>query len=543
MRRHGLAVAVTVALVACTKDQPLQAPPRPSYMISDAAHAGTHHFFFLPPLVPDPSAFFQAGAFDPSLSPTVEVCRLHDDPGAVPGTDCQLDTHGHAVLVFGPVPMTLDLAGQQYTRNWDTSSPTLLDPSGFFRIIVRGAPATGRLGFVDVDPVSGGVKNVRTGDVVQFQDGRTLPIKVRIEQGATNPDHVDQVVGNVATIVTTNTGFAGASFPDNWLPQGAVNAGITAVLLSIERIPVGAGTNDPTCFQSGRVGYEGCYRFRTDPDLHQFGTFTNPVIVGVCIQRPDFVRTDEPVEMYRQEEGVPEPALVELPSAAAPFLTCNGFMPTQVGSLRAGGLFGLARAGWNAIGREITSLVMPRPLYAVDLGAGGSTDGMSRFGWLHTPFPPPTLINCTGDPGGDETFRGFYLPNYPGTILDQVTMHFSSTTAGTYTIALTARSGAYDGPIVAFDSEFVTLTADKLANVTTTFSFPSAPVTAGSTLAFTLQSINGPSGGIVYYSVPSNGDPNCPVTETENTVAPLSTFRRQGVNVQIQGASPIPIIP
>src|SRR2546422_11318910 len=86
------------------------------------------------------------------------------------------------------------------------------------------------LGLLDVDPVTGGIKDVKTGEVVQFQDGRTLPIKVRIEQGAfgvTNPDHVEQVVTNRITTptgtvdVTTNTGFAGARLVDNWLPAGA----------------------------------------------------------------------------------------------------------------------------------------------------------------------------------------------------------------------------------------------------------------------------------------------------------------------------------
>src|SRR5438067_1371499 len=80
---------------------------------------------------------------------------------------------------------------------------------------------------LDVDPVTGGIKNVRTGDVVQFQEGRTLPIKVRIEDGAfgaTNPDHVEQVVpSHIATPfvdVTTSSGFAGARFFDGWLPLG-----------------------------------------------------------------------------------------------------------------------------------------------------------------------------------------------------------------------------------------------------------------------------------------------------------------------------------
>src|SRR6266568_3061510 len=368
-----LAVAATVSAVisvGCRDQQPVQplASAGPAYLISDGAHNGNAHVFFLPPLAPDPGALFHAGTFNAKLSPVVQVCILTGDHSSGSAVDCMM-SGGPPVLVFGPAPMALDLANEQYTGNWDTKSPTLLDPTKFYRILVRGAPRGTALGFLDVDPVDRGMKNLRTGDVVQFQHGRTLPIKLRIEDGAfgsTNPDHVDQVVRNVATIVTTNTGFAGASFPDNWLPQSAVDAGISEVLLSIERIPVGEGTQDPRCFQSGREEFEGCYRFRTDPDLHQFGAFSNPVVVGVCIQRPDFLDTNEPVEMFRQEEGVSEPALTELQGAAAPFLTCDGFLQTRVGSLRSGSLFDLASAGVQALGRGIARLVTPRPLYAVD---------------------------------------------------------------------------------------------------------------------------------------------------------------------------------
>src|SRR3989442_1214031 len=199
---------------------------------------------------------------------------------------------GGPVLVLGPKPMVV--SSEQYQVTWDTKSPTLLDASKFYRIIVRGAPRGTMLGLLDVDPVSGGIKNVKTGEVVQFQDGRTLPIKVRIEQGAfgvTNPDHVEQVVTNHITTptgtvdVTTNTGFAGARLVDNWLPAAAVAAGIDRVVLIIERVPVNNAVTATSCLKSGFKELEGCYRFRTDPDLHPYGEFNATVIAGVCLDR------------------------------------------------------------------------------------------------------------------------------------------------------------------------------------------------------------------------------------------------------------------
>src|SRR3989442_3736633 len=200
---------------------------------------------------------------------------------------------GGPVLVLGPKPMVV--SSEQYQVTWDTKSPTLLDASKFYRIIVRGAPRGTMLGLLDVDPVSGGIKNVKTGEVVQFQDGRTLPIKVRIEQGAfgvTNPDHVEQVVTNHITTptgtvdVTTNTGFAGSRLVDNWLPAAAVAARVHRVVVIIER---GPGNNEvlaTSCLKSGLKELEGCYRFRTDPDLHPYGDFNATVIAGVGFEQP-----------------------------------------------------------------------------------------------------------------------------------------------------------------------------------------------------------------------------------------------------------------
>src|SRR3989449_3898522 len=392
MRTLALAVTVSAVIsVGCRDQQPVQptAGAGPAYLISDGAHNGNAHVFFLPPLAPDPGALFHAGAFNATLSPVVEVCILTGDPSSGAPVDC-MTSGGTPVLVFGPAPMALDLANEQYTGNWDTKAPALLDPTKFYRILVRGAPKGTTLGFLDVNPVDHGIKNLRTREVVQFQNGRTLAIKVRIEDGAfgsTNPDHVEQVVGDVATTVTTNTGFAGASFPDNWLPQGARDAGINQVVLIIERIPVGPGTNDPTCLQSGLMEREGCYRFRTDPDLHDFGTFGRIATAGVCFEAPELIgnANGPPLELHRrvEVEGAPAGPTIDLAEAPATFLTCARFGPTPppIGTITSGRVLDLARAGWHALVRGIGRLAMPGALHAVDLGAGGRTNGFSRIGW------------------------------------------------------------------------------------------------------------------------------------------------------------------
>src|SRR5437773_2249047 len=447
MQRLALVVTAIAVLTVGCKDQRILQPPAsqgPAYMISDGAHSGNHFFFFLPPLAPDPTALIHAGTFNPAISPVLEVWTLTGDPSRGAPVDC-LTSGGNPVLVFGPAPMALDATNERYTLNWDTKSPTRLDPNKFYRILVRGAPRGRALGFLDVDPVDQGLKNLRTGEVVPFQNGRTLPIKVRIEDGAfgsTNPDHVERVVGNVATTVTTNTGFSGASFPDNWLPQGALDAGINQVVLIIERIPVGPGTNDPTCLQSGLMEREGCYRFRTDPDLHDFGPFSQLVTAGVCFEAPDLIgnANGPPLELHRrvEVEGAPAGPTIELAEAPATFLSCARFGPTPppIGTITSGRVLDVARAGWHALVRGIGRLVTPGALHAVDLGAGGRTNSFSRIGWARH----VTMTKVDGTDGNSAPAGTTVTPD-PAVCLT-LTHHGVSSPLGNEPVTFTVMTGA-----------------------------------------------------------------------------------------------------
>ena len=395
MRQLTCLAVVVVLFAGCRDNSPLQQnqPTSLNALIFDGAHSdGNKDFFFLPPLVGNPtgSPNFDAGKFNSHLAPFVEVCELSANPILVPTTDCKTGP-----LVFGPARMSLDAGGEQYQVGWDTKS-SVLDATRFYRIIVRGAARGTALGFLDVDPVLGGMKNVKTGEVFVFQDGRTLPIKVRIEQGAFGSgnatDRVEQVVPNIITggtlDITTNTGFAGARFANGWLPLG-----IDQVVVIIERIPVHNGQNETSCLNIGLEELEGCYRFRTDPDLHGLGVdgtdllFRIPVIAGVCFELPGAgSENGPPFALHRREEirgvltGPPE----ELEDVPAPFLRCDGFgaTPPSIGAaFRSGRLGDIAKAGLFAVTHAIGRVIQPRALHAVDFGAGGSTNEFSRFGY------------------------------------------------------------------------------------------------------------------------------------------------------------------
>ena len=455
MRRLGLVVAVTTVFsVGCTKDQPVQPPTTggPAFLISDGTHSGGNaNFFFLPPLVPDPSGSsnLDVGTFNSKLSPTVEICQLHDDPRQFPTTACV-----DGAPVFGPMPMPLD--GEQYHLNWDTKASPLQD-NLFYRLIVRGTRQSKPLGFLDLDPVSGGMKNLKTGEVVMFQDGRTLPIKVRIEEGAfgsTNPDHVEQVVPSHITTptgtldVTTTTGFAGARFSDGWLPSG-----IDQVVVIIERVPVSDGSQATSCLRSGLNELEGCYRFRTDPDLHGLGpdntdlTFRVNVIAGVCFEMS--IHTDAPFQLHRREEdseGTPTGETVALTDVEAPFLTCDRFAATgpvlTLRDLRSGRVREFARAGWHTLVRGIGRLVTPQALHAVDLGAGGSTDGFSRFGYARA----GTMTKTAGD--NQIASSGTRAPVDPTVCLTTSHPTPANLVGEPVTFTVTAGGGALDSAVV-----------------------------------------------------------------------------------------------
>jgi hypothetical protein len=79
IKAGALLVALAALLTTCDTDSPVAPTDAPTFAISDAVHLGGNaDFFFLPPLVPDPSAAesFDVGAFDGTHSPAVEICLM-----------------------------------------------------------------------------------------------------------------------------------------------------------------------------------------------------------------------------------------------------------------------------------------------------------------------------------------------------------------------------------------------------------------------------------------------------------------------------------
>src|SRR5690348_5981219 len=373
-------LGAVVVLGACRDERTITKPAQPSFALSDGSNGGNPHFFFLPPIVSQPNF---SGSFNAQLAPVVQIC--------------QIDGAGNCVgPTFSPGTVQLNGSAQQYQVNWNTDPSTLV-PGLVYRISVSvaGQPA---LGFADVVPVSGGVgqlKNLKTGDIFALQDGRTLPLKFRIELGAfgTNcvSDCAEGSLTNDGGTVVTNTGFAGVQATAGWL------ASPSQVIVTIERVTTidaatinDAGSNRciPLAVSVAPQQFEGCYRFKTLPTA----TFAKLVTVGVCIPVTGLNEADlDAIQLYSVEEPVGEvPEIRALPNAPAPFVSCPGFASTPLST-------GLLRSLPGQLLQQLARLVTPQRAYAFHLGAGGSTCCFSRIGWV---LPASKLINFDVDPSG-----------------------------------------------------------------------------------------------------------------------------------------------
>ena len=148
-----------------------------------------------------------------------------------------------------------------------------------------------------------------------------------------------------------------------------------------------------------------------------------------------------------------------------------------------------------------------------------------------SPAAAEVLLSCPGGAGGDWNIHGFYVPEYPGVTLDSARLRLSASASypGTYMVMLTVRSDSYDGAILGFATNTVSLSFASPQYAT--FSFPSLPTVKNGRLCFILTVLSGPAAN-VYYDVGGG----CPeVVETTDTVPPLSTFNRYGVNLQLTG--------
>lgn len=373
LARLPLAAALFL-LVACHGDRAVTPDlGRPSALIVDGANSGGNpDFFFLPPMVPDPSgnSNFDKDLFNATLTPFVDVCQLTGDPREDDPND-QTDDVACDHLVFGPV--AAPVSASHYQVNWHTDASNNgagLDVAEFYRIQVYTSEGSSLLGFADLDPVSTGkeLKNLRTGDVIGLIDGRTLPIRFRIEVGAACFD-VDPCTQRVINLSEDNTIILEGTGDRLDIPPQNTNRVITVTLQLCDR-------EDGIDVDLRKFG--NCLTITSNPPLGAF-RFSPAATVSMCsvlagstdpvaaAELAALGAQRELVTMHRQDDG----DIFALPHGG-PF--CDE--PSDPIGSGPSNLF-------RQLARSLGSLVTPRPLHAattvLDVGPSGETDFFSDF--------------------------------------------------------------------------------------------------------------------------------------------------------------------
>jgi hypothetical protein len=365
MKRVVLVVLPFVAFVACRDERSPTAVRGPaiSAEIRDAVNGGGNpHFFWLPPIVAAPNP---TGVFNPRLSPVVEICSQNVSPcpdGQVHATFTMTSGTGSQIV-------RVDVTNQLYVVNWNTD-PSSEPVGSSFRIAVIVHKAV--LGFADVDIVgTGKAKNANTGGDVLLVNGRTLPIKFRIEDGALCPSNSTlDCAEHMASPGTDNTIVSNNQQAGTFIPAGALSQPVTVTIVQ---------NSTKRCIPApfALPEFENCYDFFTDPGPNQFNV---PVTVAMCIDLESVPSTAvHQLQVFQFDVGLPVRAL---PNVPATFLPCNG--GSSVGS-RASGVTGFLARLWRAL--------TPRPLFASHLGVGGSSGSFSTFTWSFVPEIVTNSIN------------------------------------------------------------------------------------------------------------------------------------------------------
>jgi hypothetical protein len=397
------AVGVGLLLVACEQDElPTDVPPSPdpAAVISDGAHEGGNpDFFFLPPLVPDPTGYenWDDGGFNPNYSPEVRICPGHPTESCV-GTG--------AVARFtmtqgtGPEVVRVSEDDEHYIVNWDTGNVPDDTREYSIRVLVNGA----ELGFVDIRLGSNKdlkeMRNSKTGDVVPLKDGRTVPIKFRIEYALCDPgaDECYEEVINAA-----DGGSVILDDPD--VPQAERDRfDVPAQPGDLFEVLDEEGHSYTTSFVNIAIQYcsDGfleepvgkCLEIESKPQILRLAT---PATVSLCEVEE---QADTTLLTIYQKHDL---RVIPIPHA-------DDKCSLNIGRSESSGLMRFVDAGWRLVKRPLARVFVPQPLVAsapvvMHRGKGGLTGSTSLFEIGAPPDKFPGLVSWWT---GDGHFKDIY---------------------------------------------------------------------------------------------------------------------------------------
>jgi hypothetical protein len=380
-------LTVLTAAAACRDSlspRQVAVPTDPSKMIVDGAHNGGNlNVFFLPPMVANPVGQTGYGApFQPGLPVEIKlICTTKATNSGCPNFD------------FPPSVVKGSQTDEQYMVNWDTRSPGADSGDVYQAQVWVGSE---EIAYADIVLTGNGKnpKNAATQNDILLPDGRTLPIKVRIQQGWNCQNQnscVTQVVSATATtptLVKTNDGRAAALFPPGTFS--------TDVIVTIEDVTAslkaGETCKNPTGpVLTSMVASPQCFKFTTDPKV----TFQQPVTVATCVDVEPVRESTDPLfhteQLIKYDVGEQTTFLRN----ATPPITCPPETPS-IGSRSSNSLKELALAAISRVGH----FFVPKSAYAFHLGVGGTIDLGGGFSYITAGFPiSESLLSGDGQTG------------------------------------------------------------------------------------------------------------------------------------------------
>ncbi len=373
--RRAAALAVLV-LSGCIGSEP--AGPggidfqTPSAATVDGSTTGSQGFYFLPPLVNNPST---SGTFNPNLSPAMLVCTLV-------GTGC---ASGDTVAYFAPG--SIAAGSGQYQINWDTDGPQTgaIDSDEYYQLqILVGGRVIGSIDLDPQDPDGPGQSTAPPG-FHSFRLGETIPVKFWLStQIFCNVDGVVVLECITNAVIDENGGeltLDQAGDPLSvLLPQDALPGdNHPPILVTVERLDpdeffANGGVACIPLFDAPQFG--PCFRVTTTPQLSAELEFQ--ALVSICIDMDELPNLNVPLEQDHQLQIIRYATDGSEDVEALPGTT--GDCPTETASLfdvPDAGFMRYAALGANWLARAVG----PEPLLArrTNIRLGGLTSSFSRF--------------------------------------------------------------------------------------------------------------------------------------------------------------------
>jgi hypothetical protein len=372
MRRRVLLCLTLIAMSACNGDkvvEPSVSPTAPTKDISDGANGlgSNKDFFFLPPMVKNPSSHpdWNAGAFNAGLRPRVEICTSATRTGLDNALSC---------VTVASLAASVNVAEEQYQANWQVPS----SDATYYRLTVKVGSTT--LGFADIAAAANTAqaKSLATEEIIPLVDGRTLPIKFRIERYALcetpGAGPCTSASGDISqgplTVQTDESAPLGIVIPQQPGPSITVTIEACADFHNAVINGRDAVLDLPT--------FGPCTRVKIEPALST--PLSIPALVFSCTVNEDAVvaggmdgEQAERITLHELNEQGTTPVVRALPQANP---SCPNISASAGPSLK-GMLAALAHGQPGSAARQLASLFAPKPLYAaarfIDLGGGGFT--------------------------------------------------------------------------------------------------------------------------------------------------------------------------